>query len=153
MNFWAVHLVRYSRSFLKWTKEELRQMEQRKKKSIAMQETLDPRDISGTLNVLKKGGRGCVSIEVCMDASIRELEVYAKKSQERLLKTANTNTDNIKTNRRCPWCNGYRRRKWTRRHEFKSWTKLIAFHIALIPFGKVWILLFSLKLWVSSGAD
>ena len=24
--------------------------------------------------------------------------------------------------RRCPWCNGYRHRKWTRRHEFKSWT-------------------------------
>ena len=21
---------------------------------------------------------------------------------------------------RCPWCNGYRCRKWTRRHEFKS---------------------------------
>ena len=35
------------------------------------------------------------------------------------------------------WCNGYRRRKWTRRHEFKSWTKLIVFHIALIPLGKV----------------
>ena len=31
----------------------------------------------------------------------------------------------------CPWCNGYRHRKWTRRHEFKSWTLLIAFHIAL----------------------
>ena len=38
---------------------------------------------------------------------------------------------------RCPWCNGYRRRKWTQRHEFKSWTRLIAFHIALIPLGKV----------------
>ena len=50
--------------------------------------------------------------------------------------------------RRCPWCNGYRRRKWTRRHEFKSWTRLIAFHIALIPLGKVWIQLFSLQLWV-----
>ncbi len=36
-----------------------------------------------------------------------------------------------------PWCNGYRRRKWTRRHEFKFWTRLIAFHIALIPLGKV----------------
>ena len=36
-----------------------------------------------------------------------------------------------------PWCNGYRRRKWTRRHEFKSWTRLIAFHIALMPLGKV----------------
>ena len=23
---------------------------------------------------------------------------------------------------RCPWCNGYRRRNWTRRHEFISWT-------------------------------
>ena len=26
---------------------------------------------------------------------------------------------------------GTRRRKWTRRHEFKSWTRLIAFYIAL----------------------
>ena len=49
---------------------------------------------------------------------------------------------------RCPWCIGYRRRKCTRRHEFKSWTRLIAFHIALIPLGKVGIQLFSLQLWV-----
>ena len=37
---------------------------------------------------------------------------------------------------RCPWCNGYRRRKWTWRYQFKSWTRLIAFNIALIPLGK-----------------
>ena len=43
--------------------------------------------------------------------------------------------------------------KWTRRHEFKSWTRLIAFHIALILLGKVWIQLFSLQLWVNSRAD
>ena len=36
---------------------------------------------------------------------------------------------------RCPWCNGYRRRIWTRRHECKSWTRFIAFHLALIPLG------------------
>ena len=54
--------------------------------------------------------------------------------------------------RRCPRCNGYHRRKWTRLHEFKSWTRLIAFHIALIPLGKVWIQLFSLQLWVNSRA-
>ena len=35
---------------------------------------------------------------------------------------------------RCSLCNGYHRRKWTRRHEFKSWMKLIAYHITLIPF-------------------
>ena len=55
--------------------------------------------------------------------------------------------------RRCPWCNSYLRRKWTRRHEFKSWTRLIAFHIALIPLGTVWIQIFSLQLWVNSRID
>ena len=54
---------------------------------------------------------------------------------------------------RCPWCSGYRCRKWTRQHEVKSWTRLIAFHIALIILGKVWIQLFSLQLWVNSRAD
>ena len=48
---------------------------------------------------------------------------------------------------------GYRRRKWTRQHKFKSWTRLIAFRIALIPLGKVWIQLFSLQLWVNSRTD
>ena len=54
---------------------------------------------------------------------------------------------------KCPWCNGYRHRKWTQWHEFKSWTRLIIFYIALIPLGKVWIQLFSLQLWVNSRAD
>ena len=52
-----------------------------------------------------------------------------------------------------PWCNCYRRRKWTRRQEFKSWTRMISFHIALIPLGKVWIQLFSLQLWANSRTD
>ena len=54
---------------------------------------------------------------------------------------------------RCPWCNSYRHRFWIRGSEFNSWTRLIAFHIALIPLGKVWIQLFSLQLWVNSRAD
>ena len=54
---------------------------------------------------------------------------------------------------RCPLCNGYRRRKWTRRRKFIYLTRLIAFHIALIPLGKVWIQLFSLQLWVNSRAN
>ena len=49
--------------------------------------------------------------------------------------------------RRCPWCNVYRR------HEFKSPTRLVAFHIALIPLGKVWIQLFSPQLWINSRVD
>ena len=34
-------------------------------------------------------------------------------------------------------------------YEFKFWTRLIAFHIALIPMGKVQISIFSLQLWVN----
>ena len=51
------------------------------------------------------------------------------------------------------WCNGYHLRKWTQWHKFKSWTGLIAFHIALILLEKVWIQLFSLQLWVNSRTD
>ena len=54
---------------------------------------------------------------------------------------------------RWPYCNRYHRRKWTRRHEFQSKTRLVAFHIPLIPLGKVWIQLFSLQLWVYSRTD
>ena len=50
-------------------------------------------------------------------------------------------------------CNGYHCWKRTRRHEFKSWMRLMAFPIALIPRGKVWIQLFSLQLWLNSKAD
>ena len=45
----------------------------------------------------------------------------------------------------CPWCNGYIHWKWKRQHQLKSWTRLITVHIALIPFGNVWIQLFSLQ--------
>ena len=41
---------------------------------------------------------------------------------------------------------GYHCRKWTWWPEFKSWTRLFAFHIALISSGKVWIQLFSHQL-------
>ena len=76
--------------------------------------------------------------------------IYRERGRERDASML-TNADDLL--RRCPWCNCYRRRKWTRRHEFKSWTRLIAFHIALIPLGKVWIQLFSFQLWVNSRTD
>ena len=44
------------------------------------------------------------------------------------------------------------RRKWIWWLAFKFWTRLFAFPMVLIPMGKVWIQLFSLKLWVSSKA-
>ena len=40
--------------------------------------------------------------------------------------------------------NGYHCRKWTRQPKFKSWMRLLAFHMVLIPWEKIWIQLFSL---------
>ena len=40
--------------------------------------------------------------------------------------------------------NYYQHRKWTQWAKFKSWNWLFAFHIVLIPLGKLWIHLFSL---------
>ena len=37
--------------------------------------------------------------------------------------------------------------------KLNTWMRLIAFHIAPIPLGKVWIQLFSLQLWVNSKTD
>ena len=44
INTWAVPLVRYSRPFLKWTREELKKMDQRTRKLMIMHKVLHPRD-------------------------------------------------------------------------------------------------------------
>ena len=36
-------------------------------------------------------------------------------------------------------CNGNAQKKWTRRHKFKSWTRLLAYHVVLMSLGKVCI--------------
>ena len=44
INTWAVSLVRYSGPFLNWTRDELKQMDQRTIKLITMYKALHPRD-------------------------------------------------------------------------------------------------------------
>ena len=44
INTWAVPLVRYSGPFLKWTRDELKQMDQRTRKLMTMHKALHPRD-------------------------------------------------------------------------------------------------------------
>ena len=75
INTWAVPLVRYSGPFLKWTRDELKQMDQRTRKLMTMHKALHPRDDVDRLYVSRKeGGRGLASIEDSVDASIRRLE-------------------------------------------------------------------------------
>ena len=44
INTWAVSVVRYSEPFVKWTREELKQMDQRTRKLMTMHKALHPRD-------------------------------------------------------------------------------------------------------------
>ena len=100
MNTWAVPIVRYSGHFLKWTREELMQMDHRTRKLMTMHKALHPRDVVFRLYVSRqKGGRGLTSIEDSVDTSIQRLKDYIQKHGGRLITATRKNTDNSRTNR------------------------------------------------------
>ena len=81
INTWAVPLVWYSGPFLKWTRDELKQMDQRTRKLMTMHQALHPRDdVDRLYDSRKEGGRGLASIEDSVDASIQRLEDFTQKN-------------------------------------------------------------------------
>ena len=77
INTWAVPLVRYSGPFLKWTRDELKQMDQRTRKLMTMHKALHPRDdVEKLYGSRKEVGRGLASVEDSVDASIQRLQDY-----------------------------------------------------------------------------
>ena len=95
INTWAVPLVRYSGPFLKWTREELKQMDQRTRKLMTMHKALHPRDDVDRLYISRKeGGRGLASIEDIIDASIQRLEDFIEKHEGGLITSTRNDTDN-----------------------------------------------------------
>ena len=100
LDTWAVPLIRYSGPFLKWTRDELRKMDQRTRKLMTMHKALYPRDDVDRLYVSRKeGGRGLASIEDSVDASIQRLEDYIEKHEGGLITAIRNNTDNTIDNR------------------------------------------------------
>ena len=91
INTWAVPLVRYSGPFLKLTRDELKQMDQRTRKLMTMHKALHPRDDVDRLYVPRKErGRGLASIEDSVDASMRRLEDYTENTMEDSLQPSET---------------------------------------------------------------
>ena len=72
INTWTVPHIRYSGPFLKWTREELKQMDQKTRKLMTMHKALHPRDDDERLYLWR-----LTSIEDSVDASI-QLEDYIK---------------------------------------------------------------------------
>ena len=100
INTWAVTLVRYSGPFLKWTRDELRQMDQGTRKLMTMHKALHPGDDVDRLYVPRKErGKGLASIEENVDTSIQQHEDYIEKHERALITAIRNNTDNTIDNR------------------------------------------------------
>ena len=97
INTWAVPLIRYSGPFLKWTREELKQIDQRTGKLLTMHKALHPRDDVDRLYVSRYEGRGgLASSDDSVDASIQQLKGYLEMHEGGLITAIRNDTDNIK---------------------------------------------------------
>ena len=104
INTWAVAFVRNSEPFLKWTREEIKQMNQRIGKLMTMHQALHARDDVDS----RKGGRRFASIENSVDSSIQRLEDKIEKCGERLIRANRNNKENTRIKR----TNVTRKQKW-----------------------------------------
>ena len=100
INTWAVPFVRHSGPFLKWTWEELKQMDQRTRKLMTTHKALHSRDDVNRLYVSRReGGRGLACIEESVAASIQQLKDYIQKHGGRLIAATKNNSNETSTSR------------------------------------------------------
>ena len=122
INTWAALFVRYSGPFLKWTRDELRQMDQRTRKLMTMHKALHSRDDVDRLYVPRKeGGRELASIEDSVDSSIQRLEDNIEKHERGLVTAIRNNTDNTIDNRMTTT----RKQKWEGKQLHRRFKRLI----------------------------
>ena len=118
----AVPRVRYSGPFIEWTREELRQMDQRTRKLLTRHKALHPRDDVYRLYISRKEGRrGLASIEDTVDVSIQRLEDYIEKYERGLITTIRNDTDNTIDERMTTT----RKQKWERKQLYVRFKRLI----------------------------
>ena len=95
INTYAVPRVRYSWPFLKGTRKELKQMDQRTRKLMTMHKALHPRDdVERLYASTKERGRGLASIEDTVDTSIQRLQDHIEKHEWGLITATRNDTDN-----------------------------------------------------------
>ena len=115
-------LVRYSGPYLKWTRGELKHIDQRTRKLMTMHKALHSRDDVDRLYVYRKeAGRGLASIEDCIDASIQLLEDYIEKHKRGLIAAIRNDTDNTIDDRMTT----IRKQKWEEKPLYGRFKRLI----------------------------
>ena len=122
INTRAAPLVRYSGPFLKWTRDELKQMDRRTRKLTTMHKTLHPKDDVVRLFISRKeGGRRHTSIEDSVEASIQRLEDYIEKHERGLITAIRNDTDNMIDDRMTKT----RKKKWEKKQFYAHVKRLI----------------------------
>ena len=82
-------MMRYTAPFVDWRMDELKEIDRDTRKMMNMHRALHPRDSVARLYLpRKKGGRGLVAIEDCVQLAILGLENYVQDSKERILSSA-----------------------------------------------------------------
>ena len=85
----AASLLRYSAAFAGWSKSELQAIGRRTRKLFTIYGALHPKsDVDRLYIPRKKGVRGLISIQDCVELAIRALEVYVHGSEEILIQAA-----------------------------------------------------------------
>ena len=107
-------------SFLKWTREELKQIDQRTRKLMTLHKALHPRDYFKSLYVSRMEGRSGLASTDHVDASIQRLKDYIEK-YEGLITAIRTDTDNTKANRMAIT----RKQKWEEKQLYGCFKRLI----------------------------
>ena len=122
INTWAVPLVRYSEPFLKWTRDELKQMDQRTRKLMTMHKALHPRDDVDRLHLPRKeGGRGLASIGDSVDKTLQRLKDYIGKRERGLITAIRNDTDKTIDDRMATT----RKQKWEKTQLYGRFKRLI----------------------------
>ena len=87
INSRAVSLVRYSAGILKWTQDELKAMDRKKRKIMTVNRMYHPQSDTDRLYIPRmEGGRGLLSIADCVETEEQNLSLYLNQSEEGLLR-------------------------------------------------------------------
>eukprot|EP00795_Rhopilema_esculentum_P003517 gene3517-biopygen1669 len=85
-NTWAISLMRYGAGIIKWRKDELESMDRRTRKLMTMSKKLHPRsDVARIYVSRKKGGRGLISCEYCIENETNNLAWYVKHARGNIM--------------------------------------------------------------------
>ena len=91
INTWALALLRYGTGIINWKVDELEKMDRTTRKTLTMYGVLHQKiDIDRLYLNRRHGGRGLISIEMCVRLEENNLGLYVCRSNEMLLKGIKT---------------------------------------------------------------